>query len=203
MQEEIIEEQPNSEQANVSEEASVLSAASEPGSSNDADFGKFKSAEALLDAYKALEAEFTRKSQRLSQLEKEKTEQANIDEEKIGDELAKFLLKNAEASPYAEKLKQLSVQGGGKTNFDELWAKVMVEELGSDKSKLDNPIVKKYVIQDEELKKYVIQNYMRELNSKNPPLIISGDGGEKVTGQKPVTPKSLKDAKKLVEEMFS
>ena len=95
------------------------------------------------------------------------------------------------------------MEGGGKSNFDEIWAKLLVDKLNTNESKLENPIIKKYVINDEELKNYVIENYMRMLNAKNPPLIISGDNGEKVTGQKPVTPSSLKDAKKLVEQMFS
>ncbi len=203
MQEELFEEQPSSEQAEVANATEVKSADSEEGSSIENGFGKFKSAEALLDAYKALEAEFTRKSQRLSELEKEKTQQVIPDEQTIDSELASFLSKHSEAEKYADQLKQLSLAGGGKSNFDEIWAKFLIDKLNTNESKLENPIVKNYVINDEELKNYVIQNYMRQLTSKNPPLIISGDSGEKVTGQKPVTPSSLKDAKKLVEQMFS
>ena len=47
--------------------------------------GKFKSVEALLDAYNNLEKEFTKKSQRLSQLEKDKT----VEEENLNEELDK------------------------------------------------------------------------------------------------------------------
>lgn len=203
MQEEIFEEQPSLEQAEVAQATDSESVASEEGSSNHTDFGKFKSAEALLDAYKALEAEFTRKSQRLSELEKQQPAQTTPDEKTIDSELAEFLSKHSDATNYAEQLKKLSMQGGGKSNFDEIWAKLLVDKLNTNESKLENPIIKKYVINDEELKNYVIENYMRMLNAKNPPLIISGDNGEKVTGQKPVTPSSLKDAKKLVEQMFS
>lgn len=38
--------------------------------------GKFKDADALLSAYNSLQAEFTRKCQRLAELEKQKEEQA-------------------------------------------------------------------------------------------------------------------------------
>ena len=79
----------------------------------------------------------------------------------------------------------------------------MLENLASGGSKLDNPIVKKYVVQDDELRNYVIETYMQNLKQNQPPYLISGDKGEKVTGQKPATPMSLKDAKKMVEEMFS
>lgn len=202
MQEEIVKEQPSLEQANAENSALQESAASQEGSLKQEGFGKFKSASALLDAYKALEAEFTRKSQRLSELEKN-LEQATPDEQNIDSELASFLSTHSDAAPYAQKLKDLSLQGGGKINFEQLWAKCLIDELGSEQSKLENPIIKQYVINDEELKKYVIENYMKNLNAKKPPLLISGESGEKVTGQKPVTPTSLKDAKKLVEQMFS
>lgn len=51
------------------------------------DTGKFKSVEALMSAYLALEAEFTRRSQRLKQLEESKAAEAPspecLDEEKL------------------------------------------------------------------------------------------------------------------------
>lgn len=203
MEEEIKEEQPVIEQANVADETSDKSAASLTGSSPEKGFGKFKSAEALLEAYKALEAEFTRKSQQLSELEKEKAEAATVNEQKVEDELNTFLSKNSDAKPYADQLKAKSLAEGGRVDFDNIYAGVMVENLASGGSKLDNPIVKKYVVQDDELRNYVIETYMQNLKQNQPPYLISGDKGEKVTGQKPATPMSLKDAKKMVEEMFS
>lgn len=203
MEEEIKEEQPVIEQANVADETSDKSAASLTGSSQEKGFGKFKSAEALLEAYKALEAEFTRKSQQLSELEKEKAEAATVNEQKVVDELNMFLSKNSDAKPYADQLKAKSLAEGGRVDFDNIYAGVMVENLASGASKLDNPIVKKYVVQDDELRNYVIETYMQNLKQNQPPYLISGDKGEKVTGQKPATPMSLKDAKKMVEEMFS
>ena len=203
MEEEIKEEQPVIEQANVADETSDKSAASLTGSSQEKGFGKFKLAEALLEAYKALEAEFTRKSQQLSELEKEKAEAATVNEEKVEDELNTFLSKNSDAKPYADQLKAKSLAEGGRVDFDNIYAGVMVENLASGGSKLDNPIVKKYVVQDDELRNYVIETYMQNLKQNQPPYLISGDKGEKVTGQKPATPMSLKDAKKMVEEMFS
>lgn len=51
----------------------VTAETAEAGKSNEAaaELGKFGSVDALLNAYRALEAEFTRRSQRLSELEKE------------------------------------------------------------------------------------------------------------------------------------
>ena len=78
-----------------------------------------------------------------------------------------------------------------------------VSKLASGQSKKDNPIIKKYVFQDEELKNFVIENYMKQLNEKKPPIVISSDIGERATGQTPASPKSLAEAKKMVEDMFS
>lgn len=203
MEEIKIEEQPAAEPAEALNQAdeSVESAA---GSSNEnGGLGKFKTPEALYQAYKALEAEFTRKSQRLSELEKDKTEKATVDEKRVDDELSLFLSKRSEASPYADKLKNKSMQEGGRVDFEDMLAAILLENLETGASKLDNPIITKYVFQDEELKNHVIENYMKELKTGMPPFVISGDKGEKVTGQKPATPASLAEAKKLVEEMFS
>lgn len=62
-----------------------LIATAEPVETEDkqaaSEFGKFKSVKALMDAYTALEAEFTRRSQRLKELEanKAQTEPVNAD----------------------------------------------------------------------------------------------------------------------------
>ena len=70
-------EQPKSEPATALNAADENSAVSEIGS-QEIDLGKFKNTKALLDAYNNLQAEFTKKSQQLSQLKQDK-----INEEKI------------------------------------------------------------------------------------------------------------------------
>ncbi len=146
--EEETREQPVVSQANVSSETNDFGAESDAGSQNNearqtlapeqSEFGKFKSAQALLQAYNNLEAEFTKKCQKLSQLEKDKTDapQSQID---IDGELGKFLSQNGEAAAFSEEIKEL----------------------------------------------------------------ISSNKGERVSSTKPDTPTSLKEAKSLVEKMFS
>lgn len=68
----------NSDTADTAEAENSVNAAT--------DIGKFKSVEALKSAYLALEAEFTRRSQRLKELEENKAEAPSpecIDEEKL------------------------------------------------------------------------------------------------------------------------
>ncbi len=204
MANELIGEQPIEEQANAPVEASEESAVSEEGSPKQSEFGKFKSAEALLAAYNSLEAEFTRKSQRLSEIEKEQAQSTNaIDPAVIENELNVFLSKNSEAVPYADELKEMALKQNGKPEFEQLYQSLALTKLASGYSKQDNPIIKKYVFQDEELKKMVVENYMKQLSNQKTPIVINSEMGEKVAGQKPATPNSLADAKGLVEKLFS
>ena len=71
--------------ANLKETAETAEAEKEQKAAPDT--GKFKSVEALMSAYLALEAEFTRRSQRLKELEESKTAEASSPECLDGDKL--------------------------------------------------------------------------------------------------------------------
>ena len=64
------------EKENKEESAAVQGAEAQKTEGTAAAFGKFKSADALLNAYNSLEAEFTRRSQRLRELEERETHAA-------------------------------------------------------------------------------------------------------------------------------
>ena len=59
-------------------------------------FGKFKDANALLEAYESLQAEFTRRSQRLKELEKATENLENRDEKKSASGVEKLRKTSAE-----------------------------------------------------------------------------------------------------------
>jgi len=79
-------EQPIIMPATALNAADEKSAMSEVGS-QDMNMGKFKSVQALMDAYNNLQAEFTKKCQKLSQLQKDKTNSAlpDLDLQDIAD----------------------------------------------------------------------------------------------------------------------
>ena len=66
--------------------------------------GKFKDANALLEAYNNLEKEFTKKCQRLSALEKDKVEEDEALNKQVDEKLSLFLSTNGEATTYKEEL---------------------------------------------------------------------------------------------------
>lgn len=205
-----IREQPVKEPTNVSIETEGESVVSETGSQIDTarqasqpeqqgEYGKFKSLEALLNAYSSLEAEFTKKCQRLSQLEKEKTEVSGG--ENIDDKLTKFLSKNEEAGSYAEELKEIVSSEAETGEFESAMAKLVLNRVAQ--NKLDDPMVNRYILSSDEIQNKVIENYLNALKEQKPPVVISSQKGERVSSVKPDTPTSLKEAKKLVEKMFS
>lgn len=162
------------------------------------DLGKFKSVQALFDAYNNLQASFTKKCQRLSELEKEKTEQEN--QSKILDEkLDKFLLENAEAKNYAEEIKEVFSQG--KTlSPEEAWNKVMLDHIKEESER--EQMVDKYVLDNENVKNKIIQDYLNSLKVGQPPKVISGGQGQRVSEISSGTPSSMSEARKALENMF-
>lgn len=167
--------------------------------------GKFKSVEALLDAYNNLEKEFTKKSQRLSQLEKDKT----VEEENLNEELDKkfhtFLSSNLEAESFGDELKEKVQSDDNLKKMDDpfgyVWAEMIFEKLKNPNQ--DEKVLNNYILKNESLKNMVIENYVNQLTENKSPIKISSSGkrvGTTVSTQKPET---LKDAKKFLLDLLS
>ena len=188
-------------------DAKVSNDSEEPtdeASSNEGGLGKFKSAQALLEAYNNLQAEFTRKCQKLSEFEKEKSTENTLSDTQVEDGLSKFLLENADAKDYTDELKQKVKSAGEGNPFESAWAKIVLEKISAQNAqKASDPLITKYVLGDEELKSKVIELYMKDLYSKKPPILLNTQSGERATKLDPVAPTSLTEAKRLVEDMFS
>lgn len=197
------------------------SAMSEVGSLNQGDLGKFKSVQALMDAYNNLQAEFTKKCQVLSELKKDKTEEmakenfdheektevsteeTNVSPEDLTEEkFNQFLSENSEAQEYAEEIKEKISSQKNSSPYEVAWAKVILGKLKEENENSDK-IINQYVLSNENVKNKIIENYLKELSNSKSPLVISSQSGERVSGVMPDTPKTLKDAKKLVNKMFS
>ena len=204
MEEEMIGEQPEKEPAKEEVEVSVESDSGSPKDDSCGGYGKFKTPEALLEAYNNLQAEFTRKCQKLSEFEKEKTVEKNLSDEQINDGLSKFLEKNSDAQNYSEQLVEKVREERNRDPFENAWAEIVKEKFSGDISKKESdPLIKKYIFDDEELTNKVIETYMKDLNTKKPPVVLSADSGQRVAIQEPTPPTNLAQAKKIVEDMFS
>ena len=167
--------------------------------------GKFKSVDDLVTAYQNLQAEFTRKSQRLAEMEKEKM-QSEPSDTSFDDKLKAFLSKNQEAVLYAEELKSRINQNESLKNdencFDKVWSQMLFEKLSSP-NRAKEPLVKDMILKDKDLKNLIIEDYMKQLQEQKTPIVMSSNSGERVT--KPVAPKpdSFEQAKKIVLDLLS
>lgn len=210
------------------------SAMSEVGSQT-GELGKFKNAQALLDAYNNLQAEFTKKCQRLSQLEKDKTD--NLSDLKLNDiekdenltknqdfdikngeksenneeikeksdeeELNLFLQDNFDASKYVDEIKEKSLNlSTSKSPYEIAWAKVLLSHL-KEGNKLSDPIINQYVLSDKDVKNKIIEEYLIDLNNSKPPVVITSQSGERLSSIQQDSPKTLAEAKMIVDKMFS
>ncbi len=168
--------------------------------------GKFKNVEDLYEAYNNLQAEFTRKSQRLAVLEKEKTAQEPSKEETFKDNLDAFLSKNPGAVLYADEIQAKVMQDESLKNdgqaFDIVWSKILYDKL-TGPHKESEPIVENLILKNNELKNLVIENYMKQLQEQKSPIIMSSGSGERVTKTVAPKPDNFEEAKKVVLDLLS
>ena len=114
--------------------------------------------------------------------------------------LNQFLNENDLAKDYADEIK--SYLEGKRINnpYEDAWANIVLNHIKVNKS---DPLISQYVLSSEEVKNKIIENYLSELKNQKPPHIMSAQGGQRVSGVLPDSPKTLAEAKKIVNNMFS
>ena len=174
-------------------------------------FGKFKDAKGLLEAYNSLQSEFTRRCQRVKELEREiekfnTSEQVNSPSEKlsIGEECDGFLSAFPEAKQHLKSLYEIAESKGDESHGR--LERAYIDKLLTDlKSQRDYFTSKEYfdtvINKSDDLKSGIIRGYLDEIyaTKSNVPL-ISGDG--KVCIAPPSNPKSIYEAGNLAKQIF-
>lgn len=165
-------------------------------------YGKFKDAESLLKAYNSLEAEFTKKSQKLAQMESDNT--------KIQNELAKneeqekrieeFVSKFEIAKPFSSALKE-SLHNSENVDIKEETLKMLsktyktAEDYSHDEEFLNN-----YIFTNQNIKDKIIKDYLSKLTQNSPIKMDNGGGSISLTpANKPTT---IKEAGKLAKSII-
>ncbi len=214
LNEEIFEEQPEVETSlednqigsSTGENDEIETKLEESKAERGVPIGKFKDVEDLYQAYTNLQSEFTRKCQKLSELEKDKTANDLSNDEKFENGFKLFLSKNQEAFSYADEIKSKVLQDESlkkqENAFEKVWTSMIYEKL-SNPNRTKEPLVRNLILKDEELKNLIIENYMKQLQEQKTPIVMTSSSGERVT--KTVTPKpdTFEDAKKVVLDLFS
>ena len=111
-----------------------------------------------------------------------------------------FLDENEQAKEYADEIKKYLDGQRIKNPYEDAWANVILNHI---KVRQSDPLISQYVQNNEEVKNKIIENYLNDLKSQKPPYIISSQGGQRVSGVLPDSPKTLADAKKILNNMFS
>ena len=223
--EEIIGEQPQSVETSSLEENENGSPATNPAEIEDkaeqseaergVPIGKFKSVEDLYQAYNNLQAEFTRKSQRLSLLEKDKTNEMAQSND-LDKQFQMFLSQNQEAFAYGDELKNRVEQNESLKNadspYEKAWAELLYEKLSAP-NKAKEPLVQNLILKDNELKNLVIENYVKVVEYEKDKIIVKmpegltpivmSSSGERVTNVATPKPDTFEQAKRVVLDLLS
>lgn len=151
------------------------------------EFGKFKDAKSLLNAYNALLSEFTRRCQKVKALEREKeflSREKNLNvssENPLGDEVGE---------EYADKSKLKNVSA---EFFDD--SKLREEKLNADNNFSCN-------LSYDELKNKIIREYLDSVSSLKPSVTLTtGNGGAIVAP--PYKPKTISEAGELAVKILN
>lgn len=143
--------------------------------------GKFKNPQELLRAYSELEKEFTRKSQRLKELESGASENCELSEEKWKEAADKFFEKTPTAKPFAREIASKIMEEPSLKNdkdcFNVALTKVLLDKFRTPEQLMqDGQFLNDYVLSSDKVKGAVIEEYLRTLRAGQPPKTLADDG---------------------------
>ena len=173
------------------------------------EFGKFKDAKSLLNAYNALQSEFTRRCQKVKELERENLllhkEHADGHSLSEGHEWEKkaFLEIFPNAEEEYSSLKNTAFDSDGSKGWlGRAYIKKLTQNYEDKINYLTSlDYVKNAVDNNEELKSQIIKDYLISVENSKPAIrLISGNG--MATVSPPSKPKNLADAGDLARQIF-
>ena len=164
-------------------------------------FGKFKDAESLLKAYSNLEAEFTKKSQRLAQLEQE-SERSQLEISKqaeINKRVDEFVTKFESVKPFSSALKETLTKVEN-ASLEETAMRFLsdnykrAEDYAQDSEFLNN-----YIFSNKEIKDKIVKDYLSQITQTTP---IKVESSGNILLSKPSSPTTIQEAGKLAKSII-
>lgn len=176
----------------------------QPENSESSMYGKFKDAQSLLDAYNSLQAEFTRKSQKLAEIQKEleKTEEFSK-----SDSLENIISDANDLEKYKKEVTEILDNDESISNLPNrnlIALKIIKEAERKSAETLNNQAyVDKYIESNEKIKGKIISEYLSSLNeTPSAPKVISGNSSNIYFSPSLNMPKTLKDAGDILTKML-
>lgn len=165
------------------------------------DIGKFKDAESLLKAYNNLQAEFTKKSQRLAELEteSEQKQKAQARQAEIDKQVDEFAAKFDIVKPFSSALKA-TLTNTENASLAEESVKILAKncKCAEDYAK-DSEFLNNYIFSNEEIKDKIIKDYMSKITQSSP---IKLESNGNILLSKPTSPSTIAEAGKLAKTII-
>ena len=167
--------------------------------------GRFKDVKTLTDAYTSLQAEFTRKCQKLADFQREKDENAIFYKEKSLDEVLKD---EQDKDKYKKEVAEILSNNEQLNNLPNKYLvafKILEESNKKTTSKLNDPeFIDKYIESNPEIKNKIISEYLSRLNNiSSAPKVISGNSTNIFFSPNENKPKNLKEAGDIFHKMLN
>ena len=165
--------------------------------------GKFKDAESLLKAYNSLQTEFTKKSQRLSELENSKTEFNR--EEKINQAIKELTKNHNIAQRFLQEIKE-AVKDKDVQDYRELVQQELLKNLelnykSENEYIVDEQFLNNYVYNNPYIRDNIIRDYLTNLTNSSPTKVMSNISGS-IPISPPNIPSTIKEASKLAKNII-
>ncbi len=174
-------------------------------------YGKFSNAKDLLDAYNSLQSEFTRRCQKVKELEREndclkRSEKTQEDSVPISSQVGKPAFKDSypEAQAILKSLYEIAASSGDDAEgfLERAYVKYLKNQAEKQSEYYSSKdYIRSKIYGDEDIKNEIIREYLNGINASKPKVgqyLGNGDG----VISAPSKPKTLQDAAKLALQIF-
>lgn len=179
--------------------------------------GKFKNSAKLLDAYNELQSEFTRKCQKLSDVEKKLQDVLVQDSSRVKEDntqndfawkekINEFLQSHNKASglmeEIANEMAENKTSNVGIEELEKAYSKVIERKyIPENELAMNEEFLNKYIYSNDQIKNKIINEYVSTLQNNKNPITITNDGFSRGVASSNKFG-SLEEARKYVENMF-
>lgn len=166
--------------------------------------GKFKDAKTLLDAYNSLQAEFTKKCQKLAELQRNNTNNAIFNN---NGSIENNLNDITDNDKYKKEITEILANDSEISNLPNKYHVAMKIITESERKAVENlnnqEFLDKYIINNSQVSDTIISKYLSNLNNiSSAPKVLSGSASNVYFTPKDNTPKTLKEAGEIFSKML-
>lgn len=169
---------------------------------------KFKSVRELSKAYDNLQSDYTKKCQALAFFQKQIKDNkvdALPNSQNFFENFDSFLKENPNAEEFKNEIFDLVLKNKDYTQnaINDAWSSVKSKNFKTKKELInDDEFLNSYVYNNEKIKEKIVKDYFSSINFVPSPKLISGKISQPIVTVAS-KPKSLTEATKLVEDIFS